>query len=526
MIQQIPQVVVLGGGAALALLALFMFWRLAARTVAAEAALHAGPAFLRRIARNALTPLLAVVVARILSWAFAAYYLRVIGPQDYGLYAIAVNIIGYFGPLTDFGLGVLLTREVSRRPDAAPAYLALVQRIRLLLSLAAVPVVLLIMLGYWYADRVPVDAIVTAGLLAVALIPANAAGTASSLFAARERMDYTALVQIATALLTVGLGTAAIALGWGYVGLAATALVANIVTAAVLLRALPRETAPATPWDPRLARALMLASLPLMLNALLNVLFFRIDIQVLAAMRDITEVGAYGAAYKYVEAFALLPSTLVLALFPALSRVAETDRAALQGIVNKALQLMLVMAVGSAVCFSFYAASFTWLLGGDEFLPHAARALMILIWFLPFSYTNAITQYVLIALDQQKWIFFAFWARYRLQFAYECHLHPALRLYGGRSHDGAFRTRAARAVHRGGAPPARFTAYLRRGMAAAAGGCRHGGRSLAGARRSRVGGHYAVRRNLSRFGGRARRTATRGLSALLGSRGAARSTKA
>ena len=408
MIQQISPVVFLGGGALLTALALLAFWRLAGRTVVAETAIHAGPAFLRRIARNALVPLLAVVVARILSWAFAAYYLRVIGPQDYGLYAVAVNVIGYFGPLTDFGLGVLLTREVSRRPDAAAAYLAIVQRIRLLLSLAAVPVVLLIMLGYWYAGRVPVDAIVTAGLLALALIPANAAGTASSLFAARERMDYTALVQIATALLTVGLGMAAIALGWGYVGLAATALIANVVTAFVLLRALPRETATAAAWDAPMARALMVASLPLMLNALLNVLFFRIDLQVLAALRDITEVGAYGAAYKYVEAFALLPSTLVLALFPALSRVAETDRAALQGILNKALQFMLVLAVGSAVCFSVYAAPFIWLLGGDAFLPHAAAALAILIWFLPFSYVNAVTQYVLIALDQQKWIFIAF----------------------------------------------------------------------------------------------------------------------
>ena len=408
MIQQIPFALFLGGGAALTALALLMFGWLARRTVSAESAIHAGPAFLRRIARNALVPLLAVVVARILSWAFAAYYLRVIGPQDYGLYAVAVNVIGYFGPLTDFGLGVLLTRDVSRRPDAAPAYLALVRRIRFLLSLAAVPTVLLIMLAYWYAGRAEVATIVTAGLLAVALIPANAAGTASSLFAARERMDFTALVQVATALFTVGLGTVAISLGWGYVGLGVTALLANVVTAAALLRALPSDTTAAAPWDGQRARALMLASLPLMLNALLNLLFFRIDVQMLHLLRGETEVGVYGAAYKYVEAFALLPSTLVLALFPALSRVAETDRAALQGILNKALQFMLVLAVGGAVCFSVYAAPFIWLLGGDEFLPHGATALAILIWFLPFSYVNAITQYVLIALDQQKWILIAF----------------------------------------------------------------------------------------------------------------------
>lgn len=408
MVQQIPLSVFLSSGTALTALALLLFWWLARRTVTAETAVHTGPTFLRRIARNALVPLLAIVIARGLMWGFAAYYLRVLGLENYGYYAHAVNLIGFFGPITDFGLGVLLTREVSRRPDAASVYFAIVQRVRLLLSIAAIPVVILIMLAFWRADIVQPNTILAAGLLAVALIPANVAGTASSLFAARERMDYTALVQIATALLTVGLGTVAIAVGWGIVGLAGTALIANVVTAFVLLRALPREVAPNAPWDGKLARTLMLASLPLMLNALLNVLFFRIDIQVLTVARGASEVGYYGAAYKYVEAFALLPSALVLALFPALSRIAPTDRAALQGIFNKALQFMLVLAVGGAVCFSWYATSFIWVIGGDKFLPHGATALAILIWFLPLSYVNAITQYVLIALDEQKWIAFAF----------------------------------------------------------------------------------------------------------------------
>ena len=408
MIQQIPLVVILVSGGTLAALAMLMFWWLAGRTVSAETAIHSGPVFLRRIARNALVPLLAMVIARGLMWAFAAYYLRVLGLENYGYYAHAVNLIGFFGPLTDFGLGVLLTREVSRRPDAAAAYFAIVQRVRLLLSIAAIPVVVLIMLAFWRADIVQPNTILAAGLLAVALIPANVAGTASSLFAARERMDYTALVQVATALLTVGLGTVAIAVGWGIVGLAGTALIANVVTAFVLLRALPRTATPNASWDGRLAWTLMVASLPLMLNALLNVLFFRIDIQVLTMARDISEVGFYGAAYKYVEAFALLPSALVLALFPALSRIAPNDRAALQRIFNKALQFMLVLAVGGAVCFSWYATSFIWVIGGDKFLPHGATALAILIWFLPLSYVNAITQYVLIALDRQKWIAIAF----------------------------------------------------------------------------------------------------------------------
>lgn len=41
---------------------------------------------------------------------------------------------------------------------------------------------------------------------------------------------------------------------------------------------------------------------------------------------------------------------------------------------------------------------------GNAYLPSTAIALQILIWFLPFSYINGVTQYVLIALNRQRTI--------------------------------------------------------------------------------------------------------------------------
>jgi O-antigen/teichoic acid export membrane protein len=41
-------------------------------------------------------------------------------------------------------------------------------------------------------------------------------------------------------------------------------------------------------------------------------------------------------------------------------------------------------------------------MGGPDYLPGGAIALQILIWFLPFSYINGLTQYVLIAIDKQR----------------------------------------------------------------------------------------------------------------------------
>jgi O-antigen/teichoic acid export membrane protein len=49
-----------------------------------------------------------------------------------------------------------------------------------------------------------------------------------------------------------------------------------------------------------------------------------------------------------------------------------------------------------------------WVLGGNAYLPGAAQALRVLIWYLPLSYTTGVLQYALIAIQRQKTITFAF----------------------------------------------------------------------------------------------------------------------
>src|SRR4030095_6422286 len=48
------------------------------------------------------------------------------------------------------------------------------------------------------------------------------------------------------------------------------------------------------------------------------------------------------------------------------------------------------------------------LIAGESYLPYSAIALQILIWFLPFSFMNSLLQYVLIAVNQQRFITAAF----------------------------------------------------------------------------------------------------------------------
>jgi O-antigen/teichoic acid export membrane protein len=48
------------------------------------------------------------------------------------------------------------------------------------------------------------------------------------------------------------------------------------------------------------------------------------------------------------------------------------------------------------------------LLGGSQYLPQAADILRVMIWYMPFGFINSVTQYVLIALGQQRYLTRAF----------------------------------------------------------------------------------------------------------------------
>jgi O-antigen/teichoic acid export membrane protein len=68
----------------------------------------------------------------------------------------------------------------------------------------------------------------------------------------------------------------------------------------------------------------------------------------------------------------------------------------------------MVTALPLAVVITYLAGEVVRLFWGVGFLPDSAVALRILIWFLPLSFFNGLTQYVLIAVGRQARITLAF----------------------------------------------------------------------------------------------------------------------
>jgi O-antigen/teichoic acid export membrane protein len=357
-----------------------------------------------RVARNSLAPMGFNLLNRAIDFVFAAYYLRVLGPGAAGDYTTAIVLVGWYEIWTNFGLNAWLTRAAAQDLPGANRYFSNSNILRIALAGLSMPVFLGAV--FWYqagTGALGAETVLSVALLAVGMFLSSLSSGLTALFYAYEQAEVPAAVSVGTTLLKVLCGTAALVLGYGFVGLAGVSIIVNAFTLLILAAYVRLKFfVPRTEYTPALQRTMIVESFPLMLNHLLATLFFKIDVPLLRTLRGDAEVGRYGAAYKFLDAFNVIPSFFTFALFPLLSRQAQQDRPAMLRTYHFAIKLLTLVALPVAAAAWWLAAPLVGLLGGQAYLPDGAFALQLMALSMPFGWINSVTNYLLVAAGQQR----------------------------------------------------------------------------------------------------------------------------
>jgi O-antigen/teichoic acid export membrane protein len=145
-------------------------------------------------------------------------------------------------------------------------------------------------------------------------------------------------------------------------------------------------------------------SWPLMVNHFLATLFFKVDVFLVEAILDSDALGRYSIGYKLLEALMIIPSMFTLALFPVISREAKDNRAGFTRFYRLGAKILVTLALPAALISTLAAREMVLILAGPEYLPGAMTALRFMVWSMPVGWLNSLTQYVLISLDQQRYL--------------------------------------------------------------------------------------------------------------------------
>ena len=337
-----------------------------------------------RVAKNTAWLSAARIGAKLIGLPLVIVLARFLGPEEFGQWAFILSLVVILSTLADGGFQTLTVRDLAPSPGKARPYYLKSLSARLVLSILASAG--LIAWGLIFGGGQTPWWLYLFG--AALLFPDAITRAGQAVLTARERMDLTSglsLIQAAGTTLLVG---GVILLGCGLKGSLISLLAINLAAAGLITLVLRPYLLNQEP-EPRSAGRLFIHAFPYGLLALLNILYFRVDVIMLTGLRGAVAAGEYSAALRLFEAGLILPAALGGALFPVMARQLATGE--MNGLLvsyKQAVRLLVIVGLPAAVAATFYS---VWVMGlffGPAYAG-SGGILMLLGWSWILFFINA-----------------------------------------------------------------------------------------------------------------------------------------
>jgi O-antigen/teichoic acid export membrane protein len=328
-----------------------------------------------RVARNTALRAAAEIAGKVASLVLFAYIARELGEGTLGDFVFALALSQIVWAVAGFGLDRMLLRDVARERE--PAIDRLFWNMVAFKFCAGLAGVALSVLAVWllgYSDTVQQ----LVAILGLSFIVVLIGSSAQTVFQAYERMEYYFYSAVPNKILAALFGLGALVLGGGIVAVAvgnlAAALLALVLAMLILGWRFARPSPSVRPREwPGLART----SAPFGLQEVLGQIIFRMDIVLLSFFTTSAVVGAYGAAYRVLEATLFLAWSIGTSVLPMYSYLEPGDDPSLERVFEASLKFVVVIMLPIAVIMLVCAEALVDLLYG---LPAFDGAVPVMRW--------------------------------------------------------------------------------------------------------------------------------------------------
>jgi O-antigen/teichoic acid export membrane protein len=333
----------------------------------------------KRAARNATALALSNITSKGLLFIWQLMLARWLGSGEYGVYGTIGALLSIGAAFPEFGMGLIVIRDIANRPRDAGHYLSATLTLQPLFAAAGyiVLTVLAVLLGYDNQIRTLL------AFAAITLLTDTLGNMCHNQLLAMERMVIPAVISAGHITLLVILAGAALAAGGGLWGLYVATLIAGMVRAAVYWIALLRfKIRPAFPVDWEIARILVISGAPIAVTSFLSLAYTHADKLLTTALIGTENTGQLTAGFVIVFGVVeLLSVTIMVAVYPLMSRTFASGQHELFDLMIEKLSFFnLILSLPIAIYTSLLAVPLSaWLFGAGY--TRTASVLQVLIWF-------------------------------------------------------------------------------------------------------------------------------------------------
>ncbi|MDQ3878913.1 MAG: flippase [Actinomycetota bacterium] len=278
----------------------------------------------QRYARNAVWLLVGEVGGKIASLVFVVFVARSLGATQYGYFSFALSYAGIFLLFGAWGIRAALLRDLARDRDRISELFA--SGLVLRTAFGAAGMIAALALSPLFVNVK--DAFLTVLIVGTAVFFDELSTFLEIVFNAFERMKFGALALLINRFVSTVLAVLVLLFARSLVWVSVTYMAGSLLALSFAWYTLKRFFPPVHLRDARRATVVTLLKegAPLGVATFLNSTLFRVDSVMLQALRGATEVGIYGAAYRFLESFLFVSWAIATPAFPQISRAGKGER--------------------------------------------------------------------------------------------------------------------------------------------------------------------------------------------------------
>ena len=351
------------------------------------------------VAKNTGIIIAGELIFRLISLVVIIYLARYLGAVDFGKYSFVFAYLAFFDILVDLGLQQILVREMVRNESIAPKLVGNAYIIRLVLSVFSVVLSLIVISFMSY----PTDTTIYVYIATFTLPFISFSYFYATIFQANLKMEYRIFADLTFKVLSATLILWIIFSHGTLMQVMFALLLAQMVRTLVNYFYSRKFVRPRFEIDFGLWKYLFKESLPLALSGAIMVIYYQIDKIMLSMMVGDAAVGLYSAAHKLCEPLLLIPSALILSIFPIMSASFKTSENILIKSYTLGVRYLLIVMLPIAMGITLLSDKIILLIYGTEF-AYSTTALQILTWSIVFGSVNLVLLSLLVSIDRQKLI--------------------------------------------------------------------------------------------------------------------------
>lgn len=351
----------------------------------------------QKIAKNTSILLLSEIINRFLSFLLIIIIARYLGDVGLGKYSFIIAFVGVFYIISDFGMSMLMTREVAKDKRLAKKYVDNVFALKVILSVftTLLPFIFIIFTEKSFDVRMGVLIAGISTSLTYMAYPFR------NIFVAYEKQIYHAIYSTIERIIAFVFGAIVLYSGYGLTGFLMVLVLSNLASFIYSYLVVSKKFAKVGfELDIKFLKNALKKSLPFWFTLIFMTFYFKIDTVMLGFMSGFQPTGWYNAAYKIIDALTAVPFIVAITIYPVMSRFHSENKKLLHLLYKKSFYYLLMLGLPLAVGTTLIANRIILFVYKSSF-QNSTIALQILVWAVMFIFVNYVMGYLLNSIEKQ-----------------------------------------------------------------------------------------------------------------------------